>query len=147
MKIPRWIAGPILLCAACQSYNPVAVSTLAPATDVRVTFTDDGRTEVTRLVGPRVSAVEGRILSMDTNAVRMAIRTLRHPDGSFDLSHDEVVMIPRHAIGEAEVRRISVGRSVLLAGAIVAGSSIAATQLENSGATGKTGAGGGSTPK
>jgi hypothetical protein len=129
MKLPLFVGSAAILCAACQTYSSVAIPSLSPNADVRVTFTADGSSDMTRLVGPHVTALEGRVISIDTNTVRIAVRDLVHSDGSFNLYHDEIVPVPRGAIASTEVKRLSRGRSVLLAGALVAGGAVAATQL------------------
>lgn len=126
----RVIVGSVMLCAACQTYVATPIPSLAPKNEVRVTLTPDGMTEMTRVVGPHVSGLEGRIVSVDT-AIQLAVHNLILTDGSFALYHDEIVVVPRSAVASSEIKRVSPTRSVVLAGALAAGGVVAATQMGN----------------
>jgi hypothetical protein len=99
---------------------------------VQITLTDDGSDSLASRVGPGIEQVAGNVVRADTGAVTLAVREIENSRGERDDWLGESVVVPRRFIHRIEERRMSVGGTGLLGGAIAAGL-VAATAAMGSG--------------
>ena len=112
---------------------------------VQVALTDDGSDSLSSRIGPGIEQVAGDVIRADTGAVTLAVREIENRRGERDDWLGESVVVPRRFIRDIEQRRMSVGGTGLLGGAIVGGL-VAATAAMGSGGFeggGSSGAGAG----
>ncbi|HKT60679.1 MAG TPA: hypothetical protein VJQ46_11560, partial [Gemmatimonadales bacterium] len=83
-------------------------------------------------VGPGILQVSGDVIRADTGSVTLAVREIENRRGERDDWLGEPVVVPRRFIRGMEERRLSVGGTGLLGGAIAAGL-VAATAAVGSG--------------
>jgi hypothetical protein len=123
------LIGMLCLTAGCYNYNPLTTPSPEPGTYVAATLSDAGSDELARNLGPNVFLVRGRYLGPSEGSEGgllvsvSAVETKRGDELSWK---GETVALPTDFVTSLEVRRLSKGRSLLLAG-IGAGGLVATT--------------------
>jgi len=123
-----------LLLAGCYTYRPLPTPVPAGGTRVQVALTDDGSDSLRSTIGPGIQLVGGNVIRADTGSITLAVREIENRRGERDDWLGEPVVVPRRFIRDIEQRRMSVGGTGLLGGAIAAGL-VAATAAMGSGGT------------
>ncbi len=116
-----------LLCAGCQVYTPISLSSQAAKDDIRLTLTDGGGVDLARGLGGGASQLEGHIDAVTDSTVLLRITEVTRLTGAAETWSGEPVSIPRRDVATIERRTTSVARSLLVGGAIVAGAVLAGT--------------------
>jgi hypothetical protein len=112
---------------------------------VAVNLTAAGTDTLARYVGPNATDIEGRVLNARGSDLLLAVSVVRKRNGEEDFWKGEAVSIPQAAISRLQQRRLAVGRTLLLVGAVaVAGATVGAAA--SSGSSGGGGGGGGPPP-
>lgn len=129
----------------CYTYRPLAAPVPAQDTRVAVALTDDGAQSLAGRVGPNISTVEGDVLRADSAQVVLAVREVENGRGERSDWRGETVEIPRSYVRDFQERRLSVGGTGMLGGAVIAGLVAAYELLGGSGIVEgpNTGGGGG----
>jgi len=128
------LAPPVLLLlGGCYTYQPLPATGPAVGTRVQATLTDAGSDSLASRVGPNVELVDGDIVAVDSGSLTLAVREIEDHRGNRDDWQGEPVAVPRHFIRELEQRRMSVGGTGLLGGAIAAGLVAATAAISGSG--------------
>jgi hypothetical protein len=117
----------LALAAGCYTYRPLSAPIPAPGTRVQADLTDAGSDSLAGRVGPSVQAVDGTVLRADSSGLALAVREVENRRGERSDWQGETLVIPRRFVRNLQERRISVGGTGLLGGAIAAGL-VAATQ-------------------
>jgi len=127
-------AAGLVLAAGCYSYSPLPAPLPAAGTRVRAVLTDDGADSLANRVGPEVVAVEGDVLRADSSKLTLAIRQVENTRGQRDGWRGEPVEIPGEFVKSLQQRRLAVGGTSLLGGAVAIGL-VAITQVFRGGGT------------
>jgi len=142
------LIGMLSVTAGCYNYNPLTTPSPEPGTYLAVTLDDAGSDELARYLGPSVFMVRGRYLGpSDQGGLLVSVSSVETKRGVGYSWEGETVRLPTDAIASLDVRRLSKGRSLLLAG--VGAGGLVATTLAFSllGSGTQPGAGGGHPPK
>lgn len=137
------MAAATAMASGCYTYVPwrPGEQALAPGAEVRVQLNDAGASELTKLFGPRVTSLQGQVVSMrPDSALELGVNTISKASG-IDEPYDPgaPVTIPLAYLQEVERRTLSGRRTVVAAGGtVVAAVGIAAAALR----TGHQGGGG-----
>ena len=105
----------------CYNYESLGRAQLAPSTYVAVTLTESGSEELTRYVGPNVRMVRGRFLSATDRGLALAVEAVESRRGEAFEWKGETVVVPGEFVRSLEERHMAPGKTILLAGASVAG--------------------------
>src|SRR6266567_6711867 len=134
-----------LLQLGCYNYLPLRRSSLTPSSYLAVTLTESGSEELANYLGPNAYVVRGRYLSTTERGLAISVESVESRRG--DLAHwaGETVVVPGEFVRLVEQRSVSPSKTVLLAGAAVAGFVIA-SQAFGPASGGGLGGGGGSGP-
>jgi hypothetical protein len=124
----------LVLAAGCYSYSPLPAPLPAAGTRVRAVLTDDGADSLANRVGPEVVAVEGDVLRADPSKLTLAIWQVENTRGQRDGWRGEPVEIPGEFVKSLQQRRLAVGGTSLLGGAVAIGL-VAITQVCRGGGT------------
>jgi hypothetical protein len=124
----------LVLAAGCYSYSPLPAPLPAAGTRVRAVLTDDGADSLANRVGPEVVAVEGDVLRADPSKLTLAIWQVENTRGQRDGWRGEPVEIPGEFVKSLQQRRLAVGGTSLLGGAVAIGL-VAITQVFRGGGT------------
>jgi hypothetical protein len=135
----------VLLQVGCYNYLPLRRSTLVPSSYLAVTLTETGSEEMAWYLGPNPLVVRGRYLATTERGLALSVESVESRRG--DLAHwaGETVVVPGEFVRQVEQRAVSPSKTVLLAGAALAGFVIA-TQAFGPASAGALDGGGGPGP-
>jgi hypothetical protein len=142
---------PLVACgllAGCYIYEPLDKVEPQVGTRVSADLTWYGSDTLARLVGPRVTALRGYLVSAENTNVVLSVTSVMDRSGQEQSWQGERVRVPRLAIQAFQQKKFSLGRS-LLVGAAFLGVSVAAWDVFKGGVSGSAlpGPGGGGVPK
>ena len=127
---------------ACTEYVPVTGSVDAGTNpEVRVSLTDQGTVDVAPRLGLRAKRLQGALTAMSDSSVALTVHKVSREGGIEDSYAGEQISLSPRDFDAVERGRTSMPRSMLLAGAIVAGALLIAK-----GAGDLSGGGGRGTP-
>lgn len=112
-----------LLVAAQGCYTYVPVSTNVPPTGERVALhiSDRGRVELADRLGPGVVRVEGMVARTDSTDYVVNLHRIAQIGSGTSRWSGEAVRVNRNYVNGIELRQLSRGRTVLVAGVVTAG--------------------------
>ena len=110
----------LALLAGCHVVEPLATAPVAED-EARVRFTELGAAMLAPLVGPGVTAVRGRILSIDSTSIRLRVAAVTDRDGLENVWLGEAVTVQRNQVAGFDRRVFSPVRSAFVAAGIAAG--------------------------
>ncbi len=110
-----------VLQVGCYNYLPLSRSHLVPSTYLAVTLTESGSDELAPYIGPDVLVVRGRLLSTTEGRLALSVAAVENRRGNISEWKGESVVIPGEFVRSVEERRVARSKTVLLAGASVAG--------------------------
>ena len=131
-----------LLTAACYTYGPLTAPSPSAGTRVDVELTDEGRRSLASLIGPETKRLQGTVVRADTKALELAVISTENVRGEPMDWNGEQVQVSRSYIEQIQQRRLSVGGTSILGGAVAAGV-ITGVELFGGGSTAQGGVGGG----
>ena len=111
----------MLLLAGCYTYRPLENPAPPPGERVSAQLTTEGSQRLTGQIGPEVLHVEGDVVSADSAGLDLDVIEVESIRGIRSDWHGEHVRLPREAVAGLQQRRLSVGGTTLLGGAIVGG--------------------------
>lgn len=106
--------------SSCYSLAPVQ-GTPQPNARVTVRLTDQGSVDLTPVVGQGVASLDATVEGMRGDTLELLVHSVELRGGGFSLRNGDYAAVPRSAVAGVDERKLSRGRSWLLAGAIVAG--------------------------
>jgi hypothetical protein len=124
----------LLLTAACYTYRPLTAPSPPAGTRVDVALTDDGRRSLASQVGPGTEHLEGTVVRADNRALVLAVLATTNVRGEATDWNGEQVQVARSDIEQIQQRRLSIGGTGVLGGAVAA-SMIAAYELFSGGSS------------
>jgi len=109
-----------LLQVGCYNYLPLARSHLVPSTYLAVTLTESGRKSWLPIWAP-TCWWSGRFLATTERGLVLSVAAVENQRGNVFEWKGESVVIPGEFVRRVEERRVARSKTVLLAGASVAG--------------------------
>lgn len=109
----------VMFTGACYSYVPVT-GTPVPGQELALTVTDRGRVALNERVGPEVDELRGTLVSRSDSSYTLAMKqtvTLRRATSTWT---GESLSVSSSLVGSVREKRLSRGRSWLLAGGATA---------------------------
>ena len=118
-----------------------------PGVKLTATISPGGMEAMTAQIGPGVRVIEGRLTAVSDVSVTVDVTTIRVVSGGELPLAGVVVTIPRQHIERLETERVSVRRSALLAGGVLAAIVVSSRvfDLTNRGGSETASGGGGGT--
>jgi hypothetical protein len=141
------LIGVLSVTAGCYNYNPLTTPTPETGTYLGVTLTDAGSDDLARYLGPNVFLVRGRYLGPSDKGFLLSVTGVETKRGIALPWEGETVTLPADAIASLEVRRLSKGKSLLLAGLGAGGVIVTTLTFSLLGTGTQPNAGGGRPPK
>ena len=120
--------GGLLLLAGCYTYRPLPAAVPAAGLRVQATLTEAGSDSLVGRLGRNVNVVAGDVVRADSAELTLAVKAVETQRGERTGWEGEMVVIPRRFVRDLQQRRLSVGGTGLLGGAVAAGL-VAATQV------------------
>jgi hypothetical protein len=102
-------------------FEPTGSAVPDPGVIVALEINDAGRLALGGSMGPEIAQVEGRVLSVDQAAFRVAVSNLRLLRGGEQSWSGEPVQINREFVSSVRERRFSSGRTIALSAVSVGG--------------------------
>jgi hypothetical protein len=112
----------LILCCACQHYIDLGTGTPVPSGDARLTLSDHGSSVSYGAIGSGVRQVEGNIESVADTSIAIAVTSVVRQNGFEETWPGATVSIPRRDVTKIEAKRVSVPRTFVAVGGLVAGS-------------------------
>src|SRR5918911_823277 len=111
----------LTLIAACYTYRPLETPMPAPGQRVSAQLTTEGSRDLTGQIGPEVLHVEGNVIDADSSGLDLDVLEIESYRGIRSDWHGERVRLPLQAVAGMQQRRLSIGGTGLMAGALAAG--------------------------
>jgi len=105
----------------CYRLTPVATSSPERGLEVRVGLTDEGSFRLAPLIGPRIAAIDGRVLEAPDTALVLAVQAVVAQGGRSMAWSQERLAVPRTAIASLRTRTLDRRKSWIVAGLSVVG--------------------------
>ncbi|AHG90189.1 hypothetical protein J421_2652 [Gemmatirosa kalamazoonensis] len=138
----RRVAASLLGAAAlagCYAQVPAPLDGAGPAPsgDVHVVLSPQGTSSLVTSLGPRATALEGRVVNRADSSITMIVRSVARSTGTQEDWPGDQLTLPLSAVQTMRVRKLSVGRTVAFSGI----AAVAAFLIGNS-LRGQSGSGG-----
>lgn len=111
----------LLLCCGCQHYIDLGSAPPAPAGDARLTLSEHGGSISYGAIGSGLRQVEGRIQSVNDTAIAIAVTKVVRQMGFDETWPGATVSIARRDVTRIESRKLSVPRTLVTIGGLIAG--------------------------
>lgn len=127
----------------CSSAVTLPAAGPIPTGDVSVDLTPEGATSLVGSLGPRAATLDGRLASRSDSALDLIVTQVRRTTGSEESWPSDRVRVPTAAVRAVRVHRVSVARSIVLAGGIAVGAFLLGRAIGGADASGSSRGGGG----
>lgn len=107
--------------SACETYTPITLQLAPQSGTVRLSLSGDARAKSFGILGNQIAWIGGEVSSVTDSAVTVVAREVGHVDADDERFRGETVIIPSRYVVSAARKKIQVGRSLLVAGAITSG--------------------------
>jgi hypothetical protein len=119
MKAVAVIVAITFLVGACSTYAPTSLAAAPTGGTVRFDLTDAAHSESFGSLGSQVTSVEGKVRSTSDSAVTISVSEVGRVAADNQAYQGDMITIPTRYIGRVEQKRTQVGRSLLVAGAVL----------------------------
>jgi hypothetical protein len=141
----RSLAGVLVaLSAGCYQYNEASPTAVRPDATVHVVLTSDASSSLAAAIGPNATSLDGRVMSIDSNRMRLAVTQIARAVGPEEFLQYEPIDVPTRGALTISVRSVDRVRTILAFGGILAGVFAARTLTTSPGIFSTTGAPAGS---
>ena len=95
-----------LISSACYSYTPIEGAVPSSGQEVRLELSDEGSVRMAPLIGPRISAIDGRALESNDTVFVLAVQGVVAQGGRTMQWSQERLSVPRTAVGSVRSRTL-----------------------------------------
>jgi hypothetical protein len=89
--------------------------------EVRLELTDEGSVRMAPMIGPRIGAIDGKVIEPGDTAIVLAVQAVVAQSGRSMNWSDERLTVPRSAVSSIRTRTLDRKRSWIAAGLTVVG--------------------------
>jgi hypothetical protein len=107
--------------SGCYRLTPIEGPTPAPGREVRLSLSDEGSVRLAPLIGPRISAIDGRAMESSDTALVVAVEAVVARGGRSMPWSQERLSVPRSAVTSIRTRTLDRKKSWIVAGLSVVG--------------------------
>ena len=111
----------VLVASSCYRFTPIEGATPAPGQEVRLSLSDEGSVRMAPLIGPRIEAIDGRIVQTTDTALVIAVAAAVTQGGRAMTWSMERLTVPRSAVSSIRTRTLDRRKSWIVAGLGVVG--------------------------
>ena len=127
--------------AACYQYHDASPTAVRPDETVHVVLSSDASTSLAATIGPNATSIDGRVMAVDSNRMRLAVTQIARAVGPEEFLQSEPIDVPTHGALAVSVRSVDRVRTFLAAfGGVLAGVLAAHTLTSTPGVVSTTGA-------
>ena len=123
MRLPALVRVILLapLLVSCYRLTPIESGAPERGQALRLELTDEGSVRLAPLIGPRISAIDGKVLDAGDTAIVMAVQSVVAQGGRSMNWSQERLAVPRTAVASLRTRTLDRKRSWIVAGLGVVG--------------------------
>ena len=122
MRLLRVLTIPsLLVVSSCYRFTPVEGGVVARGQEVRLSLTDEGSVRMAPMIGPRIAAIDGRMLETADSAYTLAVTAVVGQGGRSMAWSNERLSVPRNALASVRTRTLDRRKSWIIAGLGVVG--------------------------
>lgn len=112
----------VLVClTACYRLTPIEGGAPPQGEEVRLALTDEGSVRMAPMIGPRIAAIDGRVLETADTAIVLAVQSVVAQGGRNMSWSQERLAVPRTAVASVRTRTLDRRRTWIVAGLGVLG--------------------------
>lgn len=111
----------LLALASCYRYTPVEASMPERGMELRLVLSDEGSVRMAPMIGPRITAIDGRMLEAHDTALVVAVQSVVAQSGRSMSWNQERLTVPRSAVASMRTRTLDRKRSLIAAALGVVG--------------------------
>jgi hypothetical protein len=111
----------VLAVASCYRFSPIPGVTPDRGQEVRLELTDEGSVRMAPMIGPRIGAIDGKVIEPGDTAIVLAVQAVVAQSGRSMNWSDERLTVPRSAVSSVRTRTLDRKRSWIAAGLTVVG--------------------------
>lgn len=111
----------VLAFGNCYRFTPIEGGAPARGLEVRIDLSDEGSVRMAPLIGPRISAIDGRVLEPMDTAIVLAVQSVVSQGGRSMSWSQERLAVPRTAVASVRTRTLDRKRTWIVAGLTVVG--------------------------
>jgi hypothetical protein len=122
MRLRRVLTMSLLLptLAGCYRLTPIE-GAATTGQEVRLSLSDEGSARMAPMIGPRIAAIDGRILETADTAYTLAVTAVVGQGGRSMAWSNERLSVPRAAVSSVRTRTLDRKRSWIVAGLGIVG--------------------------
>ncbi len=105
----------------CYRFTPIEGTSPAPGQEVRLSLSDEGAVRLAPLIGPRIGAIDGRVMQSTDTALVLAVQAVVAQGGRSMAWNMERLSVPRSAVASVGTRTLDRRRTWIVAGLSVVG--------------------------
>jgi hypothetical protein len=121
------------IASGCYAYHNVSPRLVRPDDVVHMTLSSSASAALASTIGPNATALDGRVLSVDSGRVRLALTQIARVVGPEEFLKDEPVDIPMSGALEMRVRSMDRFRTLLAVGGLMSSVILAHTLSDSPG--------------
>ena len=106
--------------SGCYKLTPVA-GTPSAGLEVRLSLSDEGSVRMASQIGPRIAAIDGRVLESRDTAIVLAVQSVVAQGGRSMAWSQERLSVPRSAVASVRTRTLDRKRTWIVAGLTIVG--------------------------
>lgn len=105
----------------CYEYNSTAIGSIRPNETVHLELSPSGSASLASMIGPNATMLDGRVLAIDSNRLRLAVTQIARRVGPEQYLKDEPIDVPRASTTTVSVRSVDRPRTLLAIGGLAIG--------------------------
>jgi hypothetical protein len=110
-----------VLQSGCYEYRSTTIGTVRPAETIQVTLSPEASRSLAATIGPNATTLDGRVLAIDSNHVRLAVTQIARAEGPEEFLKEEPIDVPKAGAFRILVRSLDRPRTWLAFGGLVTG--------------------------
>ena len=111
----------LVVASSCYRFTPIEGGAPAPGQEVRLSLSDEGSVRMAPLIGPRIEAIDGRIVRTTDTSLVIAVEAAVTQGGRSMAWSMEQLTVPRSAVSSIHTRTLDRRKSWIVAGLGVVG--------------------------
>jgi hypothetical protein len=120
MRLPPLLASAVLV-SACYTYQPLANADPTRGQPVQIQLAPQASERLVRIYGPNIWQLDGTVAAVESDTLRVLVDVARTPAGIESYFKNDPVSLARGEIESMSRRKLAVGSTILLGGAVVGG--------------------------
>jgi len=110
-----------LFASGCYRFTPIEGGTPARGQEVRLSLSDEGSVRLAPMIGPRIEAIDGRIMEVSDTALVVGVEAVVAQGGRSMNWNMERLTVPRASVSSIRTRTLDRRKSWIVAGLGVVG--------------------------